>query len=621
MSEQSSSKRSRFSEETSFLRFFLWQYRKWVAIGLSALVVVDVLDVLPPILLKKVVDVVTARGPILESSKMLLHLGLIYFAISLVQGVCRYLWRMYLVRASLFAGRDLRGKYSRHLFSLSASFFDRHPMGELMSLATNDVESVRLAMGSGLLVFADAIFYLLTIPVAMWFLSPQLTVLACLPLPLIPWIVIRNERKVHEGLEKVQECFGRISAMTQENLNGARVVKGFAQEDVQYRRLKEMGEEYMRLSLSVARVQSTTGPVMDFVMSIGMIFLLFLGGGQLINSGESLITLGTFVAFQRFIQKMIWPMAALGMAANYFQKSMSSTKRLNKIFSLKSDIIELAPTSIMPRMRGRASGSVEFKNLSFSFPGSRYKIIKNINLKIEPGERVALVGGMASGKSTILSLLPRLYPVEQGMIYVDGVDINHWSLQDLRREVGYVSQEVYLFSESVFENVAFGLHHWIERGYSTDGYSNIIEDSARLASVHEEIQGLEFAYKTRLGERGVSLSGGQRQRLTIARALAKEPSILVLDDALAAVDLQTEESILCALRARKNRNTELVAAHRISTVKDSDRIIVLDEGEIVQMGTHLQLASQMSGIYWKFYEKQKMREELETYQDELSRGY
>jgi ATP-binding cassette subfamily B protein len=180
---------------------------------------------------------------------------------------------------------------------------------------------------------------------------------------------------------------------------------------------------------------------------------------------------------------------------------------------------------------------------------------------------------------------------------------------------------VYLFSESVFENVAFGLHHWIERGYSTDGYSNIIEDSAHLASVHEEIQGLEFAYKTRLGERGVSLSGGQRQRLTIARALAKEPSILVLDDALAAVDLQTEESILRALRARKNRNTELVAAHRISTVKDSDRIIVLDEGEIVQMGTHLQLASQMSGIYWKFYEKQKMREELETYQDELSRGY
>ncbi len=621
MSKNSPPKRSRFWEETSFLRVYLWKYRKWVGIGLGALVLVDFLDVIPPLLLKKVVDVVTSETLAQGASKKLFQLAMTYFGIAVVQGVCRYLWRMYFVRASLFAGRDLRGKYARHLFDLSVSFFDRHRMGDLMSLATNDVEGVRLAMGSGVLVFADAVFYLLTIPVAMWFLSPQLTLLACLPLPLIPWIVLRNEKKVHERVEKIQECFGRISAMTQENLNGIRVVKGFAQEEVQYRRLKELGEEYMRLSLSAARVQSTTGPLMDFVMSLGMVGLLFWGGGQLIDHGEKLITFGTFVAFQRYIQKMIWPMAALGMAANYFQRSLSSTKRLKRVFATQSDIIELPSPALPPFQRGKTQGAIEFKNLHFSFPGHPKIILKGIDLKIQPGERVALVGSMASGKSTILSLLPRLYPVHSGMIFIDGIDINHWPIEELRNQVGYVSQEVYLFSESVFENVAFGLHHWIEKGYSVDDHSHLIEESTRLASIHEEIQGLELAYKTRLGERGTSLSGGQKQRLTLARALAKEPSILVLDDALAAVDLQTEEKILQSLRSRPNRNTEIVAAHRISTVKDSDRIVVLNEGEIIQMGTHPQLASQRGGIYWKFYEKQKMREELESYQNELTPSY
>ncbi len=615
-----SPKGSRLYEETTFLRFYLWKYRKWVGIGLGALVVVDILDVLPPLLLKRVVDVATAHRGTSESLRRLVELGLIYFAISLLQGGCRYLWRMYLVRASLFAGRDLRVKYARHLFGLSVSFFDRHRMGDLMSLATQDVEGVRLAMGSGVLVFADAVFYLLTVPVAMWLLSPQLTLLCCLPLPLIPWVVWVNEQKVHERLEKVQECYGRISAMVQENLNGVRVVKGFAQENIQYHRLRELGEEYMRLSLSVARVQSTTGPLMDFVMSIGMVILLFWGGGQLIHQGDRVITLGTLVAFQRFIQKMIWPMAALGMAANYFQRSRSSTNRLQKVFDHRSDIVEL-PTPIVPQFRGfRTQGGVEFKNVHFTFPGTDRPVLSGVSLRVEAGERVALIGTVASGKSTLLGLLPRLYPVSDGMVFIDGVDINEWPVEELRKQLGYVSQETYLFSESVFENVAFGLHHWVEKGHSLDGYSHLVEESTELAWIHQEIQDLESAYKTRLGERGVSLSGGQKQRLTIARALAKEPSILVLDDALAAVDLQTEENILKSLRSRRNRNTELLAAHRISTVQHSDRIVVLDRGTIAQIGTHSQLVSQRGGIYWKFYEKQKMREELENNQDESIRN-
>lgn len=577
--------------------------------GLFALVVVDLLDILPPIFLKYAVDIAVERGPL----RLLGITALAYFGVSIFQGIGRYAWRMYLIRASIFAGRDLRGKYSHHIFGLSVSFFDHRRMGDLMSLAINDVEAVRIAVGSGLLVFADALFYLLTVPFAMYWLSPWLTLLVCLPLPIIPLLVLRNEKEVNKRFEEVQECFGRISAMTQESLHGVRVTKAFAREDVQIQRMRDIGNEYMKLNLGLARIQTAIGPFMDFCMSIGMVILLFVGGSAIITGGANssgiAIGLGTFVAFQRYIQKMVWPMAALGMAVNYYQRSVSSSYRLKEIFKLTTDV----PDAARPILPKKYRGHVEFKDLSFRFPSDPKMVLQNINLTVEPGERVAIVGTIGSGKSAMLSMFPRLYPIDRGMLMIDGVDVNDWPLEELRRQIGYVSQEIFLFSDTVMENVGFGLHEWLEQNDSGEA----IEEATETAGVHEEIVSLSAAYRTRLGERGVSLSGGQRQRLTIARALAKKPSILVLDDALSSVDVQTEERILKALMNRSGRNTEIIAAHRISTVKDADKIVVLSQGKIVQLGTHQQLASQRSGAYWRFLESQQLKEDLESYENEI----
>lgn len=584
--------------------------------GLGALIIVDILEVIPPLLLKKAVDVSVAGSNRPDVWAQLAVLALAYFAIAIGQGLCRYAWRMYLIRASLFAGRDLRQKYASHLFGLSASFFDKRSIGELMTLATSDIEAVRMALGAGLLTFADALFYFITVPIAMYLLSPELTLLAFLPLPVIPWLVARNEKAIHERFEKVQEAFGKLSSIAQESLNGIRITKGFAKEDAQLARFRKAGEEYVHLSLRLARVQTAFGPTMDFAMSMGMVVLLYVGGRELISptAGSAALTLGTFVAFQRYIQKMVWPMAAIGMAINTYQRAISSSKRLQKIFSHKSDVPEDAEPQLPIDLalartpNWKTPGRVEFRKLSFAFPETTDRVLKDISLVIEPGERVAFVGAIGSGKSALLSLLPRLYPVQPGMLLIDGVDINRWPIEELRKQVGFVSQEVFLFSETVIENIAYGIQ-------SPQAAS--IEQATRLACVHEDIVGLVSSFGTRLGERGVNLSGGQKQRMSIARAIVKEPPILVLDDALSSVDVQTEEKILKGLRARPGRNTEIIAAHRISTIQDADRIVVLDLGQVRQIGTHRQLMEDRRGLYRCYHEQQLLRADLERYSEKL----
>ena len=609
----------RFLSESEFLRLYLWKYRRLVVLGLLALIGVDLLEIVPPYLLKEAVDTTilpTGLVHSIESTHYLVVLALTFLGVSLLQGLGRYGWRMFLIRSSVLAGRDMRESYARHLMKLSLSFFERRSIGDLMSLATNDVEAVRMALGAGLLVLADSLLYFFTIPFAMYWLSPRLTCLAFFPLPILPWLVWRNEREIHARFEKVQASFGKLSAMVQESLNGIRVIKTFAKEDVLIARLREAGEEYVALNLDRARVQAAFGPTLDFSMSLGLVLLLYFGGGWMIEGGVGAVTLGTFVAFQRYLQKMIWPMAALGMALNSYQKAASSTKRLQAVYAIGTDVPEPlhpelpagGPLPGAPSGGWKTLGVVEMKNLTFRFPGTERDVLCGVSLRVEAGERVAFVGGIGAGKSAILSLLPRLYPVGDGMLKIDGVDVNHWPLEELRRQVGYVSQDLFLFSDTVTENVAFGLYERL----SGKGISRI-EEATRLADVHDEVLELSAGYRTVLGERGVNLSGGQKQRLTIARAFAKEPSILVLDDALSSVDVQTEERILKGLRSRPGRNTEIIAAHRISTIQDSDRIVVLEQGEVRQLGTHAELVSDRRGLYRRYYEQQRLREDLESY--------
>lgn len=604
----------RFLKNSSFLRHYLWKYRKYAAVGLLSLVIVDILEVLPPIFLKRAVDVAVERGPLRE----LAVVAGAYFVVALIQAIGRYGWRMYLIRASLLSGRDLRGKFAHHLYGLSASFFDKRPVGDLMSLNTSDVEAVRMMLGSGLLTLADALFYFVTVPIAMFYLSPQLALLAFVPLPIIPWLVMRNQREIHARYERVQESFSRISAMSQESLNGIRVIKGFAREDAAAGRFGREGARFSALSLELAKVQSAFGPTLDFMMSLGMVLLLFVGGKLLIDDPGGALSLGTFVAFQRYIQKMVWPMAALGMALSSYQRSVTSANRLKEVLGASTDVPEdLAHAA--PRGQGM-EGRIEFRDLTFRFPGSSPgeagAALSGITLTIEAGERVAFVGAVGAGKTALLSLVPRLYPVAPGMLLIDGVDINRWSIDELRRHVGYVSQDVFLFSETVLENVAYGLSSR-ELTSIEAGPRDSIEEAAALACVHEDVLGLHESYRTRVGERGVNLSGGQKQRLTIARAIVKKPAILLLDDALAAVDVQTEERILRGLRARPGRNTEIIAAHRISTVRDADRIVVLERGRVTQLGTHSQLVAQKGGIYARFYDQQRLKADLESYSERL----
>lgn len=570
--------------------------------GMAMLVMVDLLEILPPILLKKAVDSVVELKPYRE----LLHFAGIYFAVLFAQGFCRWGWRVFLIRSSMLAGRDLRSDFATHLFGLPASFYDKNRVGDLMSLSNSDVESVRQFLGPGLLTFADALFYLATVPVAMYWLSPELTLLALIPIPIIPFLVWKLEGAIHDRYKASQDQFSELSAMAQENLNGIRVVKAFAREETQYSRFRAIGEEYARLNLRLSRVQSSFGPLMDFFASLGIVLLLWFGG-QHVTTGA--VTLGTFVAFQRYIQKMIWPMMALGFAASFYQRSLASSARLKEVFGQSTNI--LPPK--FPFVSSRAGeGLVEIRNLSFAFPGTTKEVLRNVSLTIEPGTRAAFVGRIGSGKSALFSILPRIYPAPSGTVFIDGVAIEDWSIEELRSRIGFVSQDVFLFSESVFENIGFGIH---DRPVAER--EAIVKAAAKMAVVDADLEALPRGYATLLGERGVNLSGGQKQRVSLARAIATEPSILILDDALSAVDVRTEEAILNGLRSRPKRNTELIAAHRISTVKEADRIYVLEQGEIAEEGTHAELIRRKSGIYAQFYEEQRLKEDLENYMKKI----
>ncbi|MGE0615462.1 MAG: ABC transporter ATP-binding protein [Bacteriovoracia bacterium] len=610
----------RFLDESRLIRHYLWKYKGFVAAGLFALIVVDTLEIIPPLLLKETVDLVILP----ESAGLFAKLAvfsLIYLGVVLVQAVCRYFWRMTLVRTSMLSGRDIRASFARHLVDLSPSFYDRRRIGDLMSLATNDTEAIRMAIGAGVIVLADAVFYLVTITAAMLWLSPKLTLIAFLPLPFIPFIVYWFERQIHARFGAVQESFAQVAALAQENIMGIRLVRAFANEDAQLGRFARAGRDYAAKSLRLARVQSAFDPSLDFIMSLGLVCLLAFGGPLVIGD---VVTIGTFVAFQRYIQKMIWPMAAIGVTVTIYQRAVASGKRVAEVMAERTDVPEDATPSLPTRWvsGGRAKGRVEWRRLNFAFPagpresGGGRPVLKDVSITVEPGQRVALLGRIGSGKTALLSTLPRLYPVADGQVFLDGVDVNRWPLAELRAQIGFVSQDVFLFSDSVAENIALGLAGLDD----PTGRLAWAERFARLAAVDGDIARLPNGYQTMLGERGVNLSGGQKQRITLARAWARRPPVLVLDDALSAVDVETESKILGSLRAGDGAGAmaQIVAAHRISTIQDADQIYVLDGGEVVQAGRHAALLRERAGLYRRFYDQQRLAAELESYTEQLA---
>lgn len=565
----------KWRENSRTFFFYFRKYRRFYLYGILSLVVVDTLEAFPPLLLKSAVDELTVAtwGP--ELRNFLLKLVLAYMAIACVQGLMRFFWRKYIIRTSMLASHDMRVELFGHISSLSPGFFQKRRVGELVSLASNDIEAIRFALGPGALTIFDALFYFITIPPIMLWISPKLTLVAFIPLLVVPYFVRRMEGLIQKHYREVQDKFSLLAANCQEAIGGIRIVKGSALEKFKAREFDELGQTYRRANLKAAVSQATLSGGLDFMLSATTTILFLAAGAYVI---QEKVTLGVFVAFQRYIQKLAWPIESIGLAANIFQRSMASQQRVDEVLAEKPPA-----EAASPKKRGRAGPpAIRVQNLTYTYPGAAQPSLQNISFELAAGQKLGIAGGIGSGKSTLLACLARTLEVPRGTIFFDGVDITDLSFADFRRQLAFVPQENFLFSRTVEENILYGAEAF------TSGDKDYRLDSARkaaaLAAVDHDALHLPAGYATMLGERGTNLSGGQRQRLTIARAIARRPQLLLLDDCMSAIDAETEHKLLDGVMAAAEGISLILATHRISTFERLDAALVLELGQLAGFG-------------------------------------
>ena len=582
---------SSFLKENLAYKVFIKKYKKYFIFGVSSLIVVDVLNIIPPLLIKEAVDILTAEG----SFTKIAYISGIYVLISLIQGTGRYLWRTNFIGTSFRCDYDLRMAFFKHTETLSQSFFQKYKTGNLMSRATNDLTAVRMAVGPGLLIGLDAIFYFFLIPPIVIYLSPKLAFYTFLPLPLMPYFAYKIKNTIDKRFKIVQEQFSSISEKAQENISGIRVVKGFNMSKQEEGKFGKLCRDFMRKNLSLALPQSLLGPVFEYITYLGLIILLLVGGNMVL---EGTITLGTLIAFQRYLSKMVWPMTAVGWCLSLFQRGKASMKRVEEVMDIDPEII--TNKSALKNMP--LTGKIDFRDLSFGYNEHNDIVLQNVNLNIIPGQKVAITGPVGCGKTTLVNMIPRILPAEDNKIFIDDIDINRMDVKELRKHIGFVSQDTFLFSEKIKNNISFGNPDMFDE--------RKVREFADISMISKEIEALPEGYDSYLGERGVNLSGGQKQRISIARALAIDPRILILDDCLSGVDARTEEAIIKNISEAAKQKTLIVVTHRIPAIKDFDLIVVMQEGRIVEQGTHQEL-NERKGIYKSLYEKEVIKENLE----------
>jgi ATP-binding cassette subfamily B protein len=575
---------------------YLSKYRTTLYWGLVTVIITNLFTVATPWFIGEAIDELKTglERQSLHHTDLFWYGGLVV-GFSAIAGVMLFLTRQTIIVVSRKIEYDLRNDFLSHIQRLPHSYFQNTPTGELMALATNDISAVRNVLGPGIMYPADTLMTLSMSLVLMFIKDWQLTLLALIPMPLVSIAVYRLGKVIHKKFDERQEQYGVLTTKAQENLSGARVVKAYVREEFEIEQFRKASWEYFKKNLVLAKVQSIMWPLMFILIGLSILITIYVGGLKVI---DGTMTIGTLTAFFTYLSLLIWPMIALGWVTNMWQQGAASMLRLAKIFETVPAIRDTDETD---RTIDSLDGTIEFRNVSFTHQGSGTPTLTGIDLVVPNGSILAIVGYTGSGKSTLVNLIPRLYDVTGGDIMIGGKSIKTIPLEVLRRSIGYVPQETFLFSESIAENIRYG---------NDDANRELIHEAAEISHIAKDVSDFPQRFDTILGERGITLSGGQKQRTSIARAVLRDPKILILDDALSAVDTHTESEILTKIRQEMKGRTSIIISHRISTVQHADMIIVVDKGMIVERGTHEKLAAR-GGIYAGLYEKQQLERELE----------
>ena len=566
---------------------YVKKYRSGFLVGAVCVLLNNGTYILFPQVIQRAVDGLN-HG--IDWHKLLLY-SLLLVAVVLIKGVFQFLTRWIIIGISRDIEFDLRNDLFRHLESLSYSFYQRTRTGDIMAKATNDLNAVRMLLGPAIMYTANTIVFTLGALAFMLKISPRLTLYAFLPLPAISIVIQYFGRRIHERFERIQAMFSDISARAQENFSGARVVRAYVQEEAEIAAFEEANQEYIRRSLKLVRLMGMLWPTLETTLGLAVVLVLWLGGREVLLGR---ISVGKFVAFNTYMVQLTWPIIALGWVINIFQRGTASMGRINELLIEKPEIID-TPTLDAPQ---QIVGDIEFRHLSYSYNGA--PVLHDINLRIPAGSSLAIVGPTGSGKTTLVNLIPRVYDAARGSVLIDGRAIQDYPVETLRRNIGFVPQETFLFSDTIRENIAFGTDHVTDEE---------IKNAAQGANIAADIESFPEQYRTIVGERGLTLSGGQKQRTAIARAIIRDPRILILDDALSSVDTHTEDKILNHLREVILGRTTIFISHRVSTVRNADQIAVLHGGRLVELGTHDELIAH-NGYYTDLYNKQLLEEEL-----------
>jgi ATP-binding cassette, subfamily B, multidrug efflux pump len=590
----------------AFIFRYLDQYRWHMIAGIIYIAIATVFQLLTPWLLKFAIDFIAASfqhksSPFLfpipattsTSTILLMYAGLIVLA-TVLQGVFRYLMRYTMIGVSRKIEYKLRNDYFAHLQKLSQTFYHRHQTGDLMARATNDLEAVRSMIGPGIMQLVSTIFVGGAAIILLFKISVSLTLWALLPMPFIAFTAYKILGRIDLLWGRIQAQFSSITAKVEENLSGIRVIKSYVREDHEIKDFQKLNLEYIKRNLALIKVQAFLHSTIQLLLSIGIMIILFVGGSQVSNGT---LTIGGLISFFSYCAILAWPMIALGWTLNLWQQGLASMKRMMHVWEVKPAIADSENTDANIRV---ITGDVEFRDVTFGYDGDD-PIVHNISLKIPAGTTLAIVGPTGSGKSTLIQLLVRLYDVQKGAVLIDGHDVRTIPLRLIRTRIGYVPQETFLFSDTLQENIAFGIH---------DPGAEALEDATVISQLRADFDQFPEGFQTLVGERGITLSGGQKQRTAISRAIIKKPAILILDDALSAVDTQTEEEILKQLKRVMRQCTGIIISHRISTVRHAHQIIVLDNGRIVEQGKHSTLLKKR-GLYFKLYQRQMLEKSLE----------